>query len=153
MIRISFVTLLFFTSASIKSSPAVAERTPKSIVLPVDQKLLDVALHCPGGNTCTPWFLTRLIRNDEATQSYVFTDQDRTVIVTETRQPLTWKWDRLKTVELSPGQRLLGVEFRCTNGICQPWYLTRRLRDRETARSYVFTDSRTVLLIHEDDTP
>ncbi len=152
MICFPLPPLLFILLAT-ASIGATETKIGESIVLPVDQKLVDVALLCQGGNTCTPWFLTRLIRNSEETQSYVLTDNDRAVIVTETRQSITWKWDRLETVELEAGQRLLRVEFRCTNGTCRPWYLTRRLRDKERARSYTFTDSHTVLLIHEDELP
>ncbi|MFC1702848.1 hypothetical protein ACFLZO_00075 [Patescibacteria group bacterium] len=153
MMRFLLYSILVFSVFSIPISEADAERPSESVVLPVDQKLVDVAWLCPGGHTCTAWFLSRLIRNNEETQSYVFTDKDRTVIVTETRQPLTWKWDKLETIELLPGQRLLNIEFRCTNGTCRPWYLTRRLRDKERARSYTFTDSHTVLLIHESELP
>lgn len=149
--RFLLCSLLISSVCFIPTNEAGAKRSSESVVLPVDQKLLDVAWLCPGGHTCSAWFLSRLIRNNEETQSYVFTDKDRTVIVTETRQPLNWKWDKLDTIDLLPGQRLLGVEFRCTNGTCRPWYLTRQLRDKEAARSYVFTDSHAVLLIHENE--
>ena len=79
--------------------------TGKLVVLPVDQKLIDVEWSCHG-TTCEPWFLTRVMKHKDVARSHVFTDRDKTIIVHETRKDGIWDWEQTEVIELPPKRKL-----------------------------------------------
>jgi len=142
-----FILLFLAWTASVPM--AHAQDTPVSrVMLPVDQKLVDVAWRCPADGTCSPWFLTRLMGRKEATRSYTFSDGVRSIIVSETREPGNWPWERVRTMVLPQGQRLREIGWRCDRDGCEPWSLTVPFEGRDP-RTHVFTDGKDVILVEE----
>lgn len=148
MRTITFSLLTAFLMAIMAVAHAQDGTTVSRVTLPVDQKLVDVSWRCGRNGACVPWFLTRLIGRKEAMRSYTFTDGTRTILVTETRGPGNWPWDRVRSVALAAGQRLLEVSWRCGADGCTPWFLTAPIEGR-APRTHVFTDGRDVILIEE----
>lgn len=145
--RTTLMILSLACASSVATADAHGDMT--RIVLPVDQKLVDVAWRCPSDGTCAPWFLTRLMGRNETTRSYTFTGGGRTILVIETRDPGNWPWERVRTMVLPPGQRLLEVGWRCDRDGCVPWFLTSPI-EAKRPRTHVLTDGTDVILIEED---
>ncbi|MFA6603683.1 MAG: hypothetical protein WCT10_02455 [Patescibacteria group bacterium] len=136
-------------------SPAeITGSSSNHIVLPVDQRLMNVVWLCEDQKPCEPWFLLRTMQLNAVAKNYLVWSPDLGVkyFISENRDSGYWRTENIGVHRLPIEQRLVSVSWICPpDAPCELYPVTRHMERGEQARGYTFTDGHRAFYIWETE--